>query len=203
VQVLACHNEMIYNPRVPRRFMLACLRPAAEGGESLIMRNTDQHRHVPPALVREVRERGGVLYVRSYACANNRDAAPSFLPTWQERCGCTNRASAERFWRKLGFTDIVWREDGGLDVRNVTSGFDANGVWSNIVISGMSLAADGAPFNKELLAEAYAESWRGCFGFRMQAGDVLVLDNLAVQHGRLPYVDTPDAPRSLLTVLFE
>jgi hypothetical protein len=64
--MLPCHNEMSYNPCVPRRLGLVCLQPAPEGGETLLARNADLTEVGPQALLDFVRAHGGVRYTRRY-----------------------------------------------------------------------------------------------------------------------------------------
>ena len=47
---LACHNEMLYNPRPCDVVVLACCEAAARGGESIMARNSDYSALVSPAL---------------------------------------------------------------------------------------------------------------------------------------------------------
>lgn len=64
--VLKCHNESSYNPLVPRRIGLLCLEPAAQGGESLLVRNEDLTAAGPKELFDFIREHGGLQYKRVF-----------------------------------------------------------------------------------------------------------------------------------------
>ena len=75
------------------------------------------------------------------------------------------------------------------------------GAWWNIVHTGSVAGADGKPFPKKLVSEVQRLGWEATYGFKLRAGDWLVLDNLAVQHGRLPFVpENGPGKRTLLTV---
>ena len=73
-------------------------------------------------------------------------------------------------------------------------------VWWNIVHTGNLRAGDGTPFPPELVAEVQERGWEATYALKLRPGDWLVLDNLRLQHGRLPYVEDERQKRVLLTV---
>ena len=50
-----------------------------------------------------------------------------------------------------------------------------------------SYYGDGSEIEPEVLQHIRATSWECAVGFRWKSGDLLVLDNLAVQHGRVGF----------------
>lgn len=46
---------------------------------------------------------------------------------------------------------------------------------------------DGSPIEPEVIQHIRATTWSCAVGFQWRAGDLLALDNLAVQHGRIGY----------------
>ena len=46
---------------------------------------------------------------------------------------------------------------------------------------------DGSEIEPEVIQHIRAASWACAVGFKWQSGDLLVLDNLAVQHGRIGF----------------
>ena len=46
---------------------------------------------------------------------------------------------------------------------------------------------DGSEIDPEVIEHIRATGWKNAVGFPWRKGDVLVLDNLAVQHGRLSF----------------
>ena len=50
-----------------------------------------------------------------------------------------------------------------------------------------TLYGDGSEIEPEVLQHLRAEAWACAVGFKWQKGDLLVLDNLAVVHGRLGF----------------
>ena len=43
-------------------------------------------------------------------------------------------------------------------------------------------------------------SWYAAHALKLQPGDWIVLNNRAVQHGQLPFVDSSEKKRTILTV---
>ena len=82
-------------------------------------------------------------------------------------------------------------------VRDPSSGAE---VWWNIVHTGSLTAADGTPFPPKLVAEVQRTAWEHTYAFKLHPGDWLMLDNMRVQHGRLPYEASSQQKRVLLTV---
>ena len=60
-------------------------------------------------------------------------------------------------------------------------------VWWNIAHTGSLKTADGTPFPKKIVSEIQRRGWEDTYAFKLRPGDWVVLDNLRVQHGRLPY----------------
>jgi hypothetical protein len=212
---LACHNEMCYNPRPCSRIAFYCLKPAVKGGETLVARNRDITRALGSGTIKLIKKKGGIVYVRRYVDRNVKKENQTFafpLPSWQDFCGCKDRSKAIQFFEDQGFDDISFDEEGGLIVRFEHSGLlkeDGHDVWFNIVDAAFPAAfihlGDGTAFTKREATDLKRKQFLACSAFKLQRGDWLVLDNLKVQHGRLPYVDDPDPQkkRTLLTVYTE
>lgn len=214
--ILNTHNELSYNPIRPSRIALYCLENAVSGGESIIARNEDITATVSPKLVSYIRDHGGLKYSRSYSDAaaqakggaSNSWLAAQLGVTWQEKCGLPEGASrkeAEDFWVANGFLreNLEWDEHGTLRVSNVETGFIIDKrtnqqTWLNNADT-CCMCADGTRVPVDLLKEFQRDRWKATHGFKLQPGDWLMLDNLRVQHGRLPYIPEP-VTRRLLTV---
>ncbi|KAG8460285.1 hypothetical protein KFE25_011776 [Diacronema lutheri] len=209
--LLLCHNELCYNPLTVGTIALYCVAPAPVGGETLVARNEALARSHSDAVRAFVDEHGGLLYERAYYDANHKHVITSGATgSWQDKCGLPRdapRSGAEAFFAAMGFAreQLHWDDDGGLVVRNVHPGYRVDPLtgersWWNIAHTGSVKAADGTPFPKRLVAEVQRTGWAHTYAFKLLAGDWLVLDNLRVQHGRLPYFADPSRPRCLLTV---
>lgn len=94
-----------------------------------------------------------------------------------------------------------------LDLRdsNSDSSVPERQDWFNILCSMPRFfsPADGTAVPPELAQMHAAEAWNANFAVKMQAGDLLMLDNLRVQHGRMPYTNKGDGKRTVVTLLYE
>ena len=170
-----------------------------------------------------LRERGGLRITRHYSdatAASTGDSVPSAL-TWQGRCrldaSSSDRGAAEAaFVEKLGRgIEFEWGADGALSISHNRSAFNEDGDWCNVLkvlsrrgteanqekLPGSVTAADGTPVPPELL-EGLDEAEAGAYrALRLEAGDVWLMDNLRVAHGRLPYTDGNGGTRTLFAFL--
>jgi hypothetical protein len=103
-QLLPCHNEMAYNPTHPSRIAFFCVRPSAEGGESILCKNAELAALLPADVAQPFRDKGGVLYRREYgdrAVMARETPGPGgmgrWFASWQERTGTEDRGEAVRW----------------------------------------------------------------------------------------------------------
>jgi len=212
---VTCHNEMAYNPKPAGKIAFFCLQDAEEGGETLLARNADLTKCVRKEIQEFVRSHGGIAYIRTYHDSNqvSSEASLQTFLSWQEKCGTVKREEAIEFFKNIGFSDddIQFDENGIMTVQNVHSGFIQNDdadsaneeLWFNILSTGMAKLADGSSLPPELLNELKMDEWKPVHAIKLSPGDWLVLNNKAIQHGRLPYKEKPDLPRTILTVYTE
>ena len=211
--LLLNHNELCYNPQTVGRIGLYCVQDAPVGGESTMARNRDLGTTHPPSVQAFVEEHGGVRYTRTFYDANNPpppQVTTSALGSWQGKCSLPDdapREAAEAFFLEMGFqpSELEWDDNGCITVTNVHPGYvedpeSGDACWWNIVHTGSLTAADGTPFPPKLVAEAQRTAWEHTYAFKLRPGDWLMLDNMRVQHGRLPYVASDEQKRQLLTV---
>jgi alpha-ketoglutarate-dependent taurine dioxygenase len=203
---LLWHSENCFNRSWPLRLMFACPRPAATGGETPLV----DVRRVWQSLdggVRDHFERRGIEYVRRY-----RDGLG--LP-WQQVLGTTDRAEAQRRAALEGQL-MTWRPDGVAEARThrpavLEHPVTRDVVWFNQVTHWHPRCLDDA--TREVLLEIYGADGlpRDCrFAdgqpipdevvdhildvhashevlFPWAAGEVLLVDNALVAHGRNSY----------------
>ena len=216
--VLPCHNEMAYNPRPAGRIALFCLQDAKKGGESLLVPNAVLTDSIRDEVKQWLKEHQGVLYRREYFDKNAKpsETMPPWALSWQEKCGISvdeetgpAKAQATQYFLSMGFLpdDIVFDGNNTLVVRNTHPGMIRNQegkqVWFNILESGMCCGGDGTRLPENLLQDLRDDSWASYSAIKLEPGDWLVLDNLSVQHGRLPFVEEELCKRKLLAVYTE
>lgn len=205
-QSIPLHNEQSYTRSWPARLWFACLKPAAEGGATPIADSRRVYARLPPNLRDSFRERE-LLYVRNYG--------PHLDLPWQSVFGTDDARVVESYCEQHGIA-WTWKADGQLRTSQRCQAVlehprTGEPVWFNQAhlfhVSGLPEAArtslleavgeadlprnvyygDGAPIEDATLAtirDVYDELTVRC---PWQAGDVLMLDNLLVAHGRDPF----------------
>lgn len=204
------HNEQAYRTHAPRYLVFSCGRPADAGGATQLVDSRRWFEEIPTP-TRARFEASGVTYVRNYY---------SWLaPTWQgafrtddpdvadQRC---RAGGGEARWRSAGLRTEHTRQ---ATIRHPQSG---DAVWFNQAhlfhparLDDETRAAlrelyepddlprdarygDGEPIPDHEITEVLAAAQRCAVDVRLAAGDLLVLDNLRVAHGRLPFRGTRD-----------
>jgi alpha-ketoglutarate-dependent taurine dioxygenase len=214
-QTIPQHNEMSYAHSAPRVLYFACARAAESGGATPLANSAAVLDRLPRDMVDRFRERG-VRYTRSYT--------PGMGLTWQEAFQMERREDVEEYCRRCGM-EYEWVED-GLRTRHrrpavATDPVSGREVWFNQAhlfhvlslpkktseaLLGMfdepdlprhAFYGDGSPIPGEeldLITKAYADVQ---FEFSWLRGDLLMVNNLLVSHGRRPY----SGPRSVLVAM--
>jgi alpha-ketoglutarate-dependent taurine dioxygenase len=217
-QHIPLHSEMSYTRAWPGKIFFYSVQVAEQGGETPIADNRQVFANIDPAL-RQRFERDGVMYVRNYG--NELD-----LP-WQEVFQTRDQDTVEKFCAAQGIR-VEWRSGGRLRTRQVCQAVvhhpvTGEAAWFNqahlfhvsnlpaevreallgvVALEDLPRNAffgDGSPLGErelDLVRAAYAEAeivspW--------QAGDILMLDNVLMSHGRRPFV----GPRQVLVAMSE
>jgi len=203
---IGLHNEMSYTTRWPSRIWFYCHQAAAQGGETPIADSRAIHRRIDPAIRRRFEERK-LLYVRNYR--------PGLDVPWQKTFNTEDRAEVEAHCRAYGI-DYRWSGDDELTTRQVCQATTVHPVTGETVWFNQAhlfhasslpeeyrealrdmfaedelprnvLYGDGTPIEDAVLDEIRGaiEAEKRIFPWRN--GDVLMLDNLLVAHGREPF----------------
>lgn len=203
------HCEVTYQPRVPSRIWFFCRVAPTDRGETPLGDMRRVRRRLPASLVDEFRERG-LVYL-----TNLRDG-PGFGKSWAQSYGTTDRGAVEALIREQG-AEWEWRPDGGLVVRMRAPGLRRHSVtgeeiWTNQAVNwhpahfgadhvhklraafgdesrfpktvvfgdgGSIPAAAIETIAAALAAEEHTFTWR--------QGDILLVDNEVIAHGRRPF----------------
>jgi alpha-ketoglutarate-dependent taurine dioxygenase len=205
---ISLHNELSYAHVFPARILFYCDVEPTEGGETPLAdcREVFARLH---AATRESFARRGVRYERRLHSGVGAGLS------WQTVFETTERAAVERYCRD-GSIDMEWTVDGGLRTAQVRRAFarhprTGETVWfnqvdqwhpSNLGAQGeralrMAIGkselpidgawGDGAPLDRETL-DAVRRVFSGVsVTFSWRRGDVLLLDNMLVAHGRRPF----------------
>jgi alpha-ketoglutarate-dependent taurine dioxygenase len=205
-QEIPQHNENSYSRSWPRKIFFYCERPAAVGGVTPLADSARVYERVPTD-VRERFMRHGVCYVRNYGGGAD-------LP-WQEVFQTEDRTAVEAFCREQAI-ELEWRDGGRLRTRQVCQAVVRHPVsgkplWFNQAhlfhVSSLepqvreallevfgeedvprnTFFGDGSRIDDEALAAVRRAYQDEIVAFPWEQGDVLMLDNMAVSHGRGTY----------------
>lgn len=205
-QTIPQHNEMSYADSWPRRVCFCCITAAEAGGETPIADSARVLARIP-AKVRARFERHGVMYVRNYRQGLD-------LP-WQDVFQTEEPIAVDSYCREHGIR-AEWLPDRRLRTRQVSQATvvhpgTGKAVWFNQAhlfhicalppdvrgelqrdfaeedLPRSAVYGDGTPIEPEALEvvrAAYAEEE---IVFAWEEGDILLLDNLLMSHGRRPF----------------
>lgn len=217
-QSIPLHNEQAYTRQWPMKIWFYCDLPSPTGGETPIADSRAVYRRLSPAL-RERFESKRLMYVRNYG--NGLD-----LP-WQQVFNTEDPMQVERYCRAQGIA-FEWKADGELRTREICQASaqhprTGDWVWFNQAhlfhVSALAPAlretllavvdedelprnvyyGDGSPLEESALDEIRAVLAAETVAFPWQQGDVLMLDNMLVAHGRSPYT----GPRRIVVAMAE
>ncbi len=200
------HNENSYQSVWPLKIFFFCRQPAGQGGATPIA----DCRRVFAAIEPRVRERfveKGWMYVRNFG--------DGFGLDWRTVFQTDDRSAVEEHCRRTGI-EVEWKEGGRLRTRAVRPAVTPHpktgeALWFNHAtffhvstlapdireallaefaedeLPANTYYGDGSPIEPETLDHLRALYDRETLSFPWQRGDVLLLDNMMVAHGRAPY----------------
>jgi alpha-ketoglutarate-dependent taurine dioxygenase len=213
------HNESSHLHQWPSRIWFLCLTAAQTGGETPIVDCRKVHGLLDPQL-RERLARKRLMYVRNYIAGLD--------VSWQAFFHTEDKAEVENFCRRAG-TEFEWTNGGrDLRTRRVCQAIThhprtGEAVFFNQIqlhhVSCLdadvraSIRAtfreeelprnvyygDGTPIEDSAVAEIGEAYERAAQSFPWRQGDILMLDNMLVAHGREPFT----GPRKIAVAMGE
>jgi alpha-ketoglutarate-dependent taurine dioxygenase len=212
------HNENSHTESWPLKIYFACVLPAARGGETPIA----DCRRIFESLDPQIRDRfvqKKVMYVRNFG------EGMGF--TWQAVFKTSDRADVEQYCHENGIRP-EWRDGDRLRIRYVRPAVarhprSGDMVWFNHAtffhVSTLEPAlresllatvgeadlpyntyyGDGSAIEAEVLEALRAAYRQATVLFPWQTGDLLMLDNMLVAHGRSPFA----GPRKIVVGMAE
>jgi len=216
-QPIPLHHEMSYSHNWPAKLFFFCAQPALERGATPIADDRRVYARIDESIRRRFEERR-VMYVRNYGPG---------LDTWQDAFQTEDRGDVERYCAasKIAYE---WLPGDALRTRQVRQAVmrhpqTGERVWFNHAVLFHSsnlpeavretllasrspeelprnaLYGDGTPIETAVLDEIRAVYDECAVTFPWERGDVLLVDNFLVVHGREPY----SGPRKVLVAMAE
>lgn len=205
-QTIPQHNENAYTHEWPSRLFFCCIKASESGGQTPISDSRRVLKKIPAEIVEKF-ERYGVMYVRTFT--------PGLGLTWQETFQITDRIQMQKYCQKNNIA-VDWLSDGRMRMKQVlqattTHPISSERVWFNQAhlfhasaldpqiratlekdvspdeMPRNSFLGNGEAIDQESLMhirQAYDEEESLFF---WEEGDILILDNILVAHGRKPY----------------
>jgi hypothetical protein len=209
------HHEMAQTPIFPSRLFFYCERAAAEGGATPICRSDvllEQLREKCPKFVADC-EAKGLKYTNVMPPSN--DPNSGMGRSWQSTLRAETREQAEARLRDLNYS-WEWLTDGCLRATTpvlpaVKQTPDARKVFFNQLIAAFKgwkdarndpskaiTFGDGTPLDAAAVHTAAALADEIAFDVPWQPGDVVLVDNYIVMHGRRSFTGTRKVWASLV-----
>jgi alpha-ketoglutarate-dependent taurine dioxygenase len=204
-EVISLHNEMSYLPAWPRRLFFHSVIPAASGGQTSLAHGGDVLRALPADIVERLRSRQ-VNYIRNF------QSDIPLGKNWQTTYQTQDRAEVETIVAGQG-SACHWQPNGALRVSTRCAAtlahpdtgqeywFNQAEQWHPTALNPAVRAmfeqmvgpgnlpheceyGDGAAMEDEVLAEIRRVLDRCKLLFDWQRGDLLMIDNVLLMHGR-------------------
>lgn len=206
-QSIPLHNENAYSDSWPEKIMFFCVIPAKEGGETPIADSRKVFKRIDKEIVKKFEDKG-ILYVRNYS--------PGVDLSWQEVFQTEDKQEVEKYCQTHSI-EYCWNQvEAELTTKQLCQAtlfhpITKEKVWFNQAhlfhISSLkkeliqalitevgeknlprnSFYGDGEPFEEEVLNHIREAYEKEMIAFRWQRGDIMILDNVLMAHGRNPY----------------
>ncbi len=209
------HHEMAQTPIFPGKLFFCCQHPADEGGATPLCRSDillEQMLDRCHQFARDCDEKG-LKYTNVMPAEN--DAKSGMGRSWQSTLRAQDRDTAERRLSELGYT-WKWLEDGSLRattpvlpaMRKSSSGRQA---FFNQLIAAFRgwkdsrndpskaiTFGDGSAMDRDAASLVAELAEQLTFDLKWQQGDIALVDNTLVMHGRRSFRGTRKILASLL-----
>ncbi|MGY4689621.1 TauD/TfdA family dioxygenase [Salibacterium sp. K-3] len=205
-QHIELHNEMAYSHEWPMKIFFYCDIPAQTGGETPIADSRRIYEKLDPTIIKKFSEKN-VMYVRNLGLPLG--------VRWQDAFQTEERKVVEEICKKNNM-NCIWKTGDHLRIEQVRPAITRHPVtdeplWFNQIsafhlttlndeirqellhqydeqdVPKNSFYGDGTSIEREVLQEIREVYTEQTVKFPWQKGDILMLDNMMVAHGRTPY----------------
>jgi amino acid adenylation domain-containing protein len=217
-QPIVLHNEQSYTLNWMMKLLFFCVQPASQGGRTPVADSRKIFNRLNPRITEKFAQKQ-VMYMRNYGIGLGL--------SWQEVFQTSDKSEVEAYCRQSSI-EFEWLEGDRLRTRQVRPAIrrhpkTGETVWFNhalffhvssleqviqhSLLEGLkeedlpfnSYYGDGSPFEPEVLEEIREAFRQETVSFPWQAGDILMVDNMLVAHGREPY----SGPRKIVVAMAE
>ncbi len=217
-QPIVLHNEQSYTLKWMMKLWFFCVQPASQGGRTPVADSRRVFNRLHPRITEKFAKKQ-VMYIRNYGIGLG-------LP-WQEVFQTSDKSEVEAYCRQSSI-EFEWLDGDRLRTRQVRPAIrrhpkTGEPVWFNhalffhvsslepatrdSLLTGLkeedlpfnSYYGDGSPFEPEVLEEIREAFRQETVSFPWQTGDILMVDNMLVAHGREPY----SGPRKVVVAMAE
>jgi alpha-ketoglutarate-dependent taurine dioxygenase len=204
-QIITLHNELSYAQSWPSNILFWCDIPAAQGGETPIIDSRTALGLLPKSLVERF-EAKGLVYLQTL------HGGAGLGRSWQSSFETDDRSIVERTLKADG-VDFEWNSAGALKIRYCRKAVETHPVTGEALwfcqadqwhpssldpeIRDMMremvelddfphnvVFGDGSPIDEEDVRTIRNVLWDNAVAFPWRRGDLLLLDNMLVAHGR-------------------
>ncbi|MDO6435713.1 condensation domain-containing protein, partial [Flavitalea sp. BT771] len=205
-ETINMHNELSYSHKWPLHILFCCIEAPDSGGETPVCDSRKLLHALSDATRRKFADKG-ILYVRNLV--------DGLGLSWRDVYQTQDKQIVEEYCR-VNHIDLEWKSDRHLRISwrkpaIVAHPGTSEPVWfnhgfffhaSNLLQSVHDAVAsredlpfntfygDGSEIEKEVIAEIRAAYDRHMEIFTWEKGDVLILDNMIMAHGRQPFKGT-------------
>ena len=213
-QHIPLHNEQAYTREWAKRIWFHCVIASQSGGETPIADSRAIYQKMPKEILDKFEK--GLLYVRNYG---------DFDLPWQQVFNTKSRDEVEAYCRRTKIK-YEWTEDDGLRTSQLCQGVETHPktgekLWFNQAhlfhLTNLQAEvresleeildldemprnvyyADGSTIPDEVFTAIRAVLAEETVLFSWQDGDVIMLDNMLVAHGRTPF----EGPRKVVVAM--
>lgn len=211
-QRITMHNELSYSAKWPNKLFFSCLKPAEQGGETLLADSREILRKMDQKIVEEVRKKG-VLYIR------NLHSGTGIGPSWQDTFETADKEQLENYCRSYGI-NFEWGKNGELRLKQYSKGIinhriTAEELWFNQIdqfhpiqlgedmLETLTILyesaeeypmyvtfGDGTAISQDMVQEISSTIDSLVMAPAWQKNELLIVDNEMIAHGRNPYLGT-------------
>ncbi len=203
------HNEMSYSDNWPLKIFFYCLQPAEKGGETPLANSQKVFEQITPKIRNHFQQKK-VMYVRNYG--------DELDISWQNVFQTTNKSEVENYCRGANI-EVEWKDKDRLRTYQICQSIATHPttrqlLWFNQAhlfhISSLepdvreilltrfkekdlprnAYYGDGSPIENSVLEEIRNVYQQEAVMFTWKEGDILLLDNMLIAHGRMPFSGT-------------